>query len=168
MNGNSQEDVKKEFIETWIERAARENEAVDEGDKFMCIWVAFNAWLKGEYSETASDSSLIESVKQNQILQNLFEELKNNEEYDRLLTNLTSYRIRDMRDPENESKMVRYDDSFETLISTLYRIRCNLFHGRKNIKDTNEYKLVTLARKILYELFKNYVVRHLNIGHRNT
>lgn len=167
MNDNSQEDIKKKFIKTWIERSARKNRRVDEGDRFMCTWVAFNAWLKSEYSETALDLSLINSVKQNSNLKNIFEELKNDNEYKKLLSKLIIYRIRDARYPTDVSKIKIYTGSFESLIDALYRIRCNLFHGRKNIKKSTEYKLVALARKILYELFRKYAVRYLNIGHRN-
>lgn len=167
MTNTSQEDIKKEFIETWVERAARESEVVDEGDKFMCIWIAFNAWLKDEYSETDSDKTLIERVKQNITLWRLFEELKNNDGYKQLLTELSRYRILDMRDPQNESKIKQYNGSFESLIAVLYQIRCNLFHGRKNIEEKKEYKLVALARKILYKLFNEYAIRYLNIRQGN-
>jgi hypothetical protein len=72
------------------------------------------------------------------------------------LLKLKDYTVVDMREPGNESKKKKYDDSFESLIRTIYQIRCNLFHGRKDIEENKkDFGLVCLAYDILLPLFKN-------------
>ena len=58
----------------------------------------------------------------------------------------------------NDEKNKKYDGTFESLIRTIYQIRCNLFHGRKDINDDEkDIKLVYLAYDILLPLFKKYL-----------
>lgn len=68
-----------------------------------------------------------------------------------------------MRFVNNNNNVTKYDGSFKSLIEAFYKIRCNLFHGRKNPdEDKKDYELVCLSYDILLLLFEKYIeVHHL-------
>lgn len=151
------------FIDEWIKRAEREEgrDTIDIGDKFISLWIAFNAWLKSRFGEKINDGELIKKVINFQPLVDIFNEIKHDQKFKYLFLDLGQYEILNMQDPENESKKKSYDGSFNSLISSIYAIRCNLFHGRKNFQeDENDKKLVCLAYKILLPLFKNVIQKN--------
>ena len=149
------------FTKRWLERAERGKQCIDDGDRFISLWVAFNGWLKGKYGETIDDHSLIEKVKKLVEMEHVFDDLKNSSNsFVRDLNELSSYEVHDMRYP-NDRHPKKYDGTFGSLIATIYKIRCNLFHGRKNINDNEkDFKLVVLAYRILLPLFKEYLARY--------
>lgn len=151
-----------EFIDTWLKRAKREKEYIDDGDRFVSLWIAFNAWLKSEYSENKPDKELIKEVKKNSELKSLFIKLKNEKSFSEALGRISNRRVYDARCPKNRDKIKEYNGSFESLIDVLYQIRCNLFHGRKNINKLEEFILVGEAKNILLPLFSEYWEKFIN------
>jgi len=144
------------FIPEWIKRAERKDVMVDNADRFMALWVAFNGWLKKKYGESRTDKMLINKVKENEELKSIFETNKTgNDEYKIYLTRLEQYSVRDMRKPDDENRNKEYDGSYESLIEVIYQIRCNLFHGRKNVdEDEKDYELIEMAYHLLLPIFK--------------
>lgn len=66
-----------------------------------------------------------------------------------------------MRYIHNTRKDKKYKGTYESLIDTIYQIRCNLFHGRKGTQETTEdYELICLAHNILLPMFKEYLSVH--------
>lgn len=149
------------FIYEWVARSNRREgeDFIDIGDKFISLWIAFNAWLKSEFGENVSDRVLIDTLSKFKPMNDAFDdELASNKKVSDSLSALEQFHIIDMRDPNNEEKLTRYDGTFKSLIETLYRIRCNLFHGRKNIEDDKyDKELVQLAFSILLPIFENYM-----------
>ncbi len=149
------------FIEEWLKRAERvEGSAtIDKADKFISLWIAFNGWMRIEFREDLSDRNLIEKVKEKEEMKRTFNELRaDNNKFSSYLNSLSKYQVVNMKEPENEEKWESYDGTFSSLIGVLYQIRCNLFHGRKNIKqDEKDIQLVYLAFDILHPLFKKYL-----------
>ena len=41
----------KQFTKKWLERAERDKVCVDKGDKFISLWIAFNAWMREKFGE---------------------------------------------------------------------------------------------------------------------
>lgn len=151
------------FIKEWIRRSERnvEKDFVDIGDKFISLWIAFNAWQKDMFGEAEKEVMLIEKVSNFDPMKKVFIEFKRD---NKKLDELAEFRVIDRRFPDNESKTVSYNGSFESLIKSLYAIRCNLFHGRKNFDDNeSDRKLVELAYYILNPLFKKYLKDKENI-----
>lgn len=148
------------FTSRWLERAEREEgqARIDKSDKFICLWIAFNGWMKKEYGESTYDRNLIDKTAENEDMRELFRELKeNNRSFSSSLKLLSQYTVMDMRWPEDRSKWKSYDGSFHSLLDVLYQIRCNLFHGRKNEKENEkDRELVNLAFDILHPLFREY------------
>lgn len=149
------------FIEKWIGRSERKigGAFVDIGDCFISLWIAFNALLKSKYGEKLSDKELIGKIILDEKINKVFNEVKEkNISAQKALKVLSEYDILDMRDPYNNTKKVNYDGSFGSLIKGLYQIRCNLFHGRKDVdEDKKDIELVGAAYEALLPILKDYL-----------
>jgi len=149
------------FIEKWIKRSERkiESDFIDIGDCFISLWIAFNALLKSQYGESLTDRKLIEKIILDERIIKVFNEVKEkNISAQKALEVLGQYDILDMRDPHNVAKKINYDGSFKSLIEGLYQIRCNLFHGRKDVdEDTKDIELVGTAYAVLLPILKDYL-----------
>jgi len=64
------------FTQRWLERVERNNVIVDEGDKFISLWIAFNGWMKGKFGEDKTDKNLINDVKSLEDIKSVFNDLK--------------------------------------------------------------------------------------------
>lgn len=146
------------FVDRWLERAERHNVQVDDGDRFISLWIAFNAWMKGKYGELKRDRELINKVKKNNDLSKLFDELKSKDiDFLENLKKIKGLPVDDMRHMDAKGRTKVYKGTYESLIDVLYQIRCNLFHGRKDsTKNEKDFELIRLAYKILIPLFKAY------------
>jgi hypothetical protein len=147
------------FIKEWLKRSERAEVLIDDADRFISLWIAFNAWLKKEYREDTPDGKMIKKAKENEDLQSIFQRLSNNdEEFKVNLRKLMGYTVIDTRFPTNEEKEQNCIGDYKSFLSVVYLIRCNLFHGRKRV-DENEkdQELVTLALKLLHPLFKEFI-----------
>ena len=149
------------FIEKWIGRSERKigGDFIDIGDCFISLWIAFNALLKSKYGESLTDRKLIEKIILDEKINKVFNEIKEkNISAQKALKVLGEYDILDMRDPYNNTKKVNYDGSFESLIKGLYQVRCNLFHGRKDVnEDKKDIELVSAAYEVLLPILKGYL-----------
>ncbi len=143
------------FISEWLDRAERrEGDPIDMGDKFISLWISFDAWSKSEFGEDKSDKVLIKKVIGSS-LKDTFDLMSEEEEYKRWLTTAGEWSVMDLRGIEDDKN---YDGSFESLILFLYQIRSNLFHARKNYEDNERDKeLVELGYNLLYRLFKKHI-----------
>ena len=148
------------FTDKWLERAQRREESVDDGDRFISLWIAFNGWMKGKFGEDKRDEELIDKVKKLEDIRNLFRVLKErNPRFSKDLVKLSNYTVADMRHIDNTNRIRQYDGTFESLIDIIYQIRCNLFHGRKG-EDEKDLKLISLSYAILLPLFKEYLKKY--------
>ena len=152
----------EDFTQRWLERAETNNVVRDIGDKFIALWVAFNGWMKARFGEARPDRGLIDDVKKLRDIENVFNDLgRNNLHFIENLRQLGEYSVADMRHIKNASGTVTYDGTFASLIEVVYQIRCNLFHGRKDTKESEkDFELVCLAYDILLPLFKEYLGRY--------
>jgi len=150
------------FTKEWLKRSRRRGKGLDDGDRFISLWIAFNGWMRGRYGESLTDAKQIEHVKQNNEFQQAFRLLRQRSlSFSILLRALGQHKVANMRYPGNEDRMLRYDGSFETLVDVIYNVRNNLFHGRKNIQDNKkDFELVVLSYRILRRLFTEYLKKY--------
>lgn len=169
------------FLKTWYSRAKRKDRVVDEADRFICLWIAFNAWLKQHYGEDWGDGELIHGIDRNlhgeRVTKNgladdkafisIFELIKNDNRNKKILDELKAHgKIYNMRyppsSPDADVHAKAFTGDFKSYIEAIYEIRCNLFHGRKNPDDTTDetgkiavdYRLIQLAYAILLPFFE--------------
>ena len=147
------------FTEKWLQRVERGRVLVDDGDRFISLWIAFNGWMKRKFGEAVKDSTLLDRLKKSKEARIVFEDLRRNKtSFNEYLGELSQYTVADMRHLKDQNKVKKYDGSFESLINVLYQVRCNLFHGRKDVSENrNDIALVSLAYRILLPLFKAYL-----------
>ena len=147
------------FIKEWIDRSEREKKYIDDGDRFISLWIAFNGWLKKKYGESRQDRELINKVVQNPDLEQVFNWLAGNDkQFQNDLNKLSTISVVDMRDETDESRYKKFTGNFESFIRVVYQIRCNLFHGRKSVgKDKVDLTLIRLALRLLGPVFKKYL-----------
>ena len=145
----------KIFTEKWLQRAERGKEYIDDGDRFISLWIAFNGWMKGKFGEAVKDLTLVKRVKKSGEVQQIFENMKNDKKFTELLQQLSTYTVIDMRYPNDNSRLKKYDGNLDSLMGVLYRVRCNLFHGRKDVEeDQKDFELVRLSYQILLPLLR--------------
>ena len=147
------------FTEGWLERAERGHRIIDDGDRFISLWIAFNGWMRGKFGEDIGDRSQIESVKRLQDFKEVFTQLREDDlAFKESLDKLEGLSVVNMQFRNNREDIYEYDGTFESLIEVIYQVRCNLFHGRKDIdEDKKDIKLVSLAYRLLLPLFKSYL-----------
>jgi len=147
------------FTNRWLQRAERKQVFVDDGDRFISLWIAFNGWMRGRFGEAIGDRNQIEAVKEMQDFKDVFNNLKTTDvQFRECLEKLKTLPIVNMQFRNNQEVIYVYDETFESLIELIYQVRCNLFHGRKDIADDEkDIEAVSLAYQILLPLFKAYL-----------
>lgn len=147
------------FTNRWLARAERGQELIDDGDRFISLWIAFNGWMSGKFVKDVGDRCQLESVKKMQDFKEVFSKLKTEDsDFRGYLEELEKLPVVDMRFRNNREDIHIYDGTFESLIDVIYQVRCNLFHGRKEIDENKkDIELVSLAYRILLPLFKAYL-----------
>ena len=133
------------FFQNWLKRSEKVDRPIDKGDNFIDLWISFNGWMKLKFGESLRDDELINKICQIKEFEISFNELKKDQFFTQNLLRLKGYTVKDMRYPGDENRRKEYSESFESLIRTIYQIRCNLFHGRKDVEESkNDFELVCL------------------------
>ncbi|MFA4855332.1 MAG: hypothetical protein WC634_01935 [archaeon] len=158
------------FTLTWYNRALRTTppSQIDDGDRFMSLWVCFNSIIRKKYGEKLYDGVLIDSAKTDNEFEEIFSGLFKTEPFQSDFFQLKKMPVRNMRNVKNlravreEEVRVISEDKFSELIKVIYDIRNNLFHGRKNPEDiydveNNDYTLIKLAYKLLLPIVTKYL-----------
>ena len=115
---------------------------------FMLCWMIFDAYLT-EISQSGSDHGKLKYFYQNKtdFKNRLLAEWGSLSGYATKLKELSP--IPDMR--PNSNSEVRLDDTndLEQTFNFVYQIRCNLFHGAKDMKNNQHEELVRRGGKFL-------------------
>ncbi len=113
---------------------------------FMLCWMIFDAYLT-EISRSASDRKKLDYFYKNK---NDFKDIilkKWNSLKPIKLKELSP--IQNMRPKLNKLVSLNDENNLEQCFNFVYQIRCNLFHGAKNIKSTKDAELVRHGAKFL-------------------
>lgn len=148
-------------------RIAREwfckgREATDEFDKFIALWIAFNALYCSDGGEWSQISNFITE--------------NYHEEFDSVLEDISFFyrTIKNLHPaeyaPRNTKKMVRIlkdpdatsIEKLKQLLNCIYIARCNLFHGEKAL----EYDDKDIA-KHSGDILEKYLTIYFSIKHKS-
>ena len=124
---------------------------------FILCWMIFDAYVT-EISGCDRDRDKLNYFYNNK---NDFKNIILNSDKWR---SLSVYRIKlkklspvlDMRPNSNGTVYLNDENSLEQTFNFIYQIRCNLFHGSKNIKNTKDAELVRYADKFLRSSVVDY------------
>lgn len=151
-------EIVKLIISRWYEKSKNATQQPDDVfDRFISLWIAFNAyyavrnprvperaqleWVRSAHKKLFP--SIVRAHNQK------FEDFKKYIE-DKL--NNSGF-IKDLRyaevDKEEYKKRYQNLESLCEYLECVYQIRCNLFHGGKNLVDAQDKKLVELALSTL-------------------
>ncbi len=137
-------------------------EATDPWVRFVLYWMIFDGYLT-EMSNSGSDEEKFKWF------------FENNNDVKSLIpgcwgVGLTQYvdvsiktllglsPIKDMRPNKQKSVSFKNKDSVEEIIRFIYQIRCNLFHGAKDIHDPKDDALVLYSGKLMKTLIDRWLI----------
>lgn len=139
------------IMNDWIEKG---DTSSSHFDQFICYWIAFNCYYANK-TEHDSDRKAIHRLKSSTDVIYLFEELsKRNESVLEKLREISP--VRDDREGSGKSPCHIKDLSFSEVIDLLYQVRCNLFHGIKNLGTERDNKVVSACAPVLGVLVKEF------------
>ncbi len=116
--------------------------------EFMLCWVIFDAYLT-EISKKDSDRKRLTFFYNNQ------SDFKDRIQKRKVLADKSVFElkrlspVKDMRPNKNESVHLVNEKDLEQVIEFVYQIRCNLFHGAKNIRNVRDKELVRYGARFL-------------------
>jgi len=123
---------------------------------FMLCWMIFDAYLT-EVSQCDRDRDKLSYFYQNscdfknQILLKLNLLLV----YTTKLKDLSP--IPDMRPNSDRIVFLNNENNIEEIFDFIYQIRCNLFHGAKDVKNNKDFELVKYGAKFLRACIDNWM-----------
>lgn len=175
----NQNEQSKHIVRSWFDRADTLNNNHTCFDRFISLWISFNCFFVAEQHLTAKENSKRKGPQERDYLDAVIKNGPYSELYNRLIGSDTPFKnslqqllrlingpehithfdgkIADMRpDREQEKYAQEFTDitSFKQFILSAYRIRCNLFHGKKNPDVDAEKELVEAMFKPLISFLK--------------
>lgn len=151
------DNINKGLISRWYQKSQKEGkEGDDVFDRFISLWIAFNAYYAGnnlsesEYKQLdlfqSANKVLFYSIVEENLTE--FEKFK---KYIETKPQNTGF-IQDLRYPVGDEKNRKRYQNLKSLCEyrdCIYQIRCNLFHGGKDIADAQDQELVKFALSTL-------------------
>lgn len=115
---------------------------------FMLCWMIFDAYLT-EISQCDRDREKLNYFynNKNDFKDSILNKWDSLSGYVIKLMDLSP--IEDMRPSSNKMIYLNDENNLKQTFNFIYQIRCNLFHGSKDIKDTKDAELVKHAAKFL-------------------
>lgn len=115
---------------------------------FMLCWMIFDAYLT-EISQCGSDRDKLNYFYQNncKFKNKIQERWDSFSGYGKKFKELSP--IQDMRPNSNRTVSVSDENNLEQVFNFIYQIRCNLFHGSKDMKNERDRELVSRGAKFL-------------------
>jgi len=141
----------KDIVVEWFDKS--EDASLNYFDRFIFLWIAFDAWSSNESGETHSDGVIewLENSKMEDQFRNTLPQI------DAHLKALVRQGYIESHVGKREPVRLNDPQEFCQVMKVIYRVRNNLFHGHKSPNDARDLKLVTLAYAILSPLLKRFV-----------
>lgn len=137
----------KTLIGWWKFKGQRES---DPFIKFFFFYICFDAWITALSQKDADQDKLEWFFNNDNCLKSHWQDIQSSitKSWIKNLSNLSP--IYDMRLGHRNRTVVLDDvENFEQIVKFIYQIRCNLFHGSKNLMDARDSNLVDLSGRIL-------------------
>ncbi|MCF7844164.1 hypothetical protein K9M47_04745 [Candidatus Gracilibacteria bacterium] len=141
----------KERLKRWKEKA---NEIQhDHWVRFVIFWMIFDAYMTEESGEDSVEGRLRWFINNDNDLKTVFWTHWSAPEYIKVLETLKSHSpLRDMRPQHRHEATIPFNDikNENELFRFMYQIRCNTFHGGKDLFDQDDNEL-TRCVEILFD-----------------
>jgi len=139
-------------IKHWYEHADSHD---SYEDRFIALWISFNGYCT-MLSSGSQESRMMEWVKRNHGFKNAYHEMLDaSPEFRRCLEELKSLcPVIDMRPGLGyKSKTITDIRNFDQTLDVIYKIRCNLFHGSKDLTSERDKRLAMLGYDVLRRIY---------------
>ena len=115
---------------------------------FMLCWMIFDAYLT-EISQSGLDRDKLNYFYQNNcdFKTRILAKWNSLSGYALKFKELSP--IQDMRPNSNRTVVLQDENNLEQVLNFVYQIRCNLFHGAKDVKNERDAELVRRGAKFL-------------------
>ena len=130
---------------------------LSDSEKFISTWIAFNAWMKGQFGMEMTDRKLIDATKAYGPINKTFAYLRRSDiDFATALASFSEFEIVNGKTREK----FRYNGNFDSLLETLYTLRGNTFHGTDTSGMNSDPH--RLAFEIIYLLlYKHIFPKHI-------
>jgi hypothetical protein len=146
-------DLNYEYVIVFSKWMDKLNDQDDPFIRFVLLWLVFESWL----SYLAGDKNPLDWFFENDSnLKNWVTTELKKKEIKKSLSNLRAQSpIPDHK--KNTEIELRNITDIKELITFIYRVRCNLFHGHKKPDDPRDKQLVRSSEQFLSSLLKNAI-----------
>lgn len=146
------DDESKNLIKAWVNLADKESPHLSGREdvyfRFMALWVGFNAFLTREYKHIRGDREKVRAFANESSSASLHREELSTPIYSKAVEDLKERGVKDMQNI-NRVYGINSSECFTEVMECVYQVRCNLFHGDKQVDDERDNKLVEAAHAIV-------------------
>lgn len=140
----------KDRLHFWKEKANQITH--DHWVRFIIYWMIFDAYITEESGRDNDQGKLNWFNENDNELKNVFRECWSEPEYIENLKKLKELSpINDMRPSKRGIKNASLNDisNEREVFNFIYQIRCNTFHGAKDLWNPKDHQLVRISQKLL-------------------
>lgn len=148
----------KNRLRFWKEKA--DHVSNDHWVRFIIYWMMFDASITEGSGKDNDRARLNWFYANDNELKNIFREYWNRPKYLEILGELKKLSpISDMRPSKRENSSVVLSDILneQEVLEFIYQIRCNTFHGAKDLSDTKDQHLVRLTGELFDQPLSAFV-----------
>lgn len=142
----------KTIVSSWFDR--RHRQAENTFDPFIYLWIALNAALSARYGRLR-DGQKVERFA-DELAPHWATWLEKDEQLLKAAHDLAERSPIYQEPPDNDGNRDRVDvtrEDVRSVMSGIYAVRNNLFHGAKQFDAIRDHALVTTATELLERLF---------------
>jgi hypothetical protein len=150
-----------DIILTWQKLAS--GGQVDQTDiffRFMAIWIAFNGLYTSRHSRDTGDWDQVRSFAGDSDAIDIHRQLLNTDEiYRRAIDVLRERGVGNLS--RGGRRQISRVDNLTEVLSCVYQVRCNLFHGGKAPGNPRDERLVEASYTIISKLIEPLLDSHV-------
>ena len=148
------------FAKSCLRRSGKERTQLDDFDRFVWAWMAFNSWMKRDSVKDEFECKLVKKAWNDTEMKLVYDEVVARDNVACEVAELRPHTVRDMRPEHQNQEPKSFDGTYRSFVGFAYQVRCNLFHGAKNVEvDEKDKTLVQLCYRILYAVFSEYLAK---------
>lgn len=140
----------------WYSKAKREK---DPWVRFLLYYIIFDAYIT-QYSGQNKDAEKLKWFIENS---NSLRDSLSDSWTTKLLPEVNALKsfspIQDMRPNPSADTVLKDTDSYKEIFNFIYQIRCNLFHGSKDLRDSRDSNLVFHGGQFLKFMIDWWIVK---------
>ncbi len=141
-----------QLIIEWFDRSQGKNQSsFNIFDQFISLWFSFNAWMSFTTNKTV-DREMLNDSKEDETLVLLHERLIKQQNYKDWVAKLAAFKIKDETSTRPDIQISNMNN-WGDVLEAVYRVRCNLFHGKKSLGVPHDRELVELSFLVLGAIF---------------